>query len=223
VQKFIFSSSATVYSGSNNMPLTEDSDTGNCINPYGWTKVMCEQILRDIAVANNNWSVVLLRYFNPIGAHESGEIGEDPQGIPNNLMPFIVQTAIGKRDYLSIYGNNYDTPDGTCIRDYIHVTDLAEGHAAAIKYIEKNKGSNIFNLGTGKGTSVLEMVNKFEATTGVKIAQKTAGRRPGDLAVSYTDISKAAQELNWKAIKTVEDACIDSWCWQSQNPNGYDS
>ena len=221
VSKFIFSSSATVYSGGNPMPLTEDSATGGCTNPYGWTKFMCEQILRDTAAANDGWSVALLRYFNPIGAHESGEIGEDPRDIPNNLMPFIAQTAVGRRDYLSIFGNDYGTPDGTCIRDYIHVADLAKGHAAAIEHVRKQAGVSVFNLGTGKGTSVFEMIRAFETASGVTITNKIAERRAGDLPICYASTDKARRELGWTAGKTADDACVDLWRWQSKNPEGY--
>ena len=222
VRKFVFSSSATVYSGDNAMPLTEESRTGSCSNPYGWTKFMCEQVLRDTARANNGWAVALLRYFNPIGAHESGIIGEDPQDIPNNLMPFIAQTAVGRLDCLSVFGDDYDTPDGTGVRDYIHVVDLAAGHVAAIKYLEENDGVSVFNLGTGKGVSVLELIAAFEKASGVSIPKKIAGRRPGDLPVCYASTGKAKRELGWEARKSIADACSDTWRWQSGNPNGYD-
>ena len=221
VKKIIFSSSATVYSGDNEMPLKETSKTGSCTNPYGWTKYMGEQILRDIAKSDDEWSVVLLWYFNPIGAHESGMIGEDPRGIPNNLMPYISQTAIGRRECLSVYGNDYDTPDGTGVRDYIHVVDLAKGHVAAIGYLEQHKGCEAFNLGTGKGYSVLDMVKAFEKANGVKIPYKITGRRSGDLATCYSDPEKSNRVLGWRAEKTLEDMCRDSWRWQKQNPQGY--
>ena len=221
VKKIIFSSSASVYSESNPMPLTESSEAGNCLNPYAWTKYMCEQILRDTALANDGWSVVNLRYFNVIGAHESGDIGEDPQGIPNNLMPFIAQTAVGRLDFLSIYGDDYDTPDGTGVRDYIHVTDLVKGHVAAIEYANKHDGTAVFNLGTGKGSSVFEMVKAFEDASGVVINKKIAPRRPGDLPVCYASVEKARKELGWTAAKTICDAARDTWRWQSKNPNGY--
>ena len=221
VNKIIFSSSATVYSADGEMPLTEDSATGGCTNPYGWTKFMCEQILTDTVNANEGWSVVLLRYFNPIGAHESGRIGEDPQDIPNNLMPYIAQTAIGRRPYLNIFGDDYDTPDGTGVRDYIHVVDLAEGHVAAIKYILNHTGVNIFNLGTGKGVSVLELVSAFETITGEDLPRKTAPRRPGDIATCYASTERAKRELGWETKKTLQEACEDSWRWQKNNPNGY--
>ena len=222
VKKIIFSSSATVYSGDNEMPLRETSKTGNCTNPYGWTKYMCEQILRDIAKADPEWSVVLLRYFNPVGAHPSGLIGEHPNGIPNNLMPYISQTAIGKRDHLSVYGNDYDTPDGTGVRDYIHVVDLARGHVAAANYMMDHKGESVFNLGTGHGYSVLDMVHAFEEANGVKVPYEIVDRRPGDLATCYADPSKSREVLGWQAQYNQVDMCRDTWNWQSKNPNGFD-
>ena len=221
VKKLIFSSSATVYSGDNEMPLRESSRTGNCTNPYGWTKYMTEQILSGIANADGEWSVALLRYFNPIGAHISGRIGEDPRGIPNNLMPYITQVAVGRRPYLSVFGNDYDTPDGTGVRDYIHVVDLAKGHAAAVNYVAAHHGCEVFNLGTGVGYSVLDMVNTFIRANGVDVPYKIVGRRPGDLATCYADPGKSAALLGWKAEKTLEDMCRDSWRWQSNNPMGY--
>ena len=221
VKKIIFSSSATVYSGDNPMPLYETSRTGNCTNPYGWTKYVCEQVLRDCVVADPSWSVVLLRYFNPVGAHESGLIGEDPRGIPNNLMPFISQTAIGRREKLSIFGNDYDTPDGTCIRDYIHVSDLARGHVAAIEYMLKHRGESVFNLGTGTGYSVLDMVRTFERVNGVKIPYEIAPRRAGDLPKLYANPDKSAELLGWKAQYNLEDMCRDTWAWQTKNPMGF--
>lgn len=221
VKKIIFSSSATVYSGDNTMPLRETSNTGNCTNPYGWTKYMGEQILRDIAFADPEWSVVLLRYFNPIGAHESGLIGEDPKGIPNNLFPYIAQVAVGRREYLNVFGNDYDTPDGTGVRDYIHVVDLAKGHVAAIRYAETHTGTEVFNLGTGTGYSVLDMVKAFEKVNGVPVPYQIAPRRPGDLATCYADPEKSYRELGWKTEKTLEDMCRDTWNWQKNNPNGY--
>ena len=222
VRKIIFSSSATVYSTDNEMPLTEGSRVGGCTNPYGWTKFMCEQVLTDTVNANEGWAVALLRYFNPVGAHESGRIGEDPQDTPNNLMPYIAQTAVGRLPYLSVYGDDYDTPDGTGIRDYIHVVDLVAGHEAAIDYIGKQAGVSIFNLGTGKGISVLELVAAFENATGVQIPKKMTGRRPGDVAVCYASTEKAKKELGWEARKTILEACADTWRWQKNNPNGYD-
>ena len=221
VKRIIFSSSATVYSGDNEMPLRETSRTGSCTNPYGWTKYMTEQILSGIAHADPEWSVVLLRYFNPIGAHESGMIGEDPRGIPNNLMPYITQVAIGRREKLSIFGNDYDTPDGTGVRDYIHVVDLAKGHVAAVTFATENTGCEVFNLGTGTGYSVLDMVKAFEEANGVRIPYRIAGRRPGDLPVCYADPAKSAEMLGWKAEKNLQDMCRDSWNWQSRNPMGY--
>ena len=223
VNKIIFSSSATVYSAENDMPLRETSKTGDCSNPYGWTKYICEKILSDISKANPGFSVVLLRYFNPIGAHPSGMIGEDPSGIPNNLMPYISQVAIGRRERLSVFGDDYDTPDGTGVRDYIHVVDLAKGHVAAIDYIDGHDGVSIFNLGTGHGTSVLELVNAFETVNHVEIPYQIVGRRPGDLATVYASPEKSVDELNWKAEYTIDDMCRDSWNWQSKNPNGYDA
>ena len=222
VKRLIFSSSATVYSGDNEMPLTESSKTGSCTNPYGWTKYLGEQILRDMAKADPEWSVVLLRYFNPVGAHESGTIGEDPKGIPNNLMPFISQVAVGRRDHLSVFGNDYPTPDGTGVRDYIHVVDLARGHVAAINYLMSHTGSEVFNLGTGTGYSVLDMVHAFEEANGVKVPYEIAPRRPGDLPTCYADPKKSAEVLGWKAEHTLVDMCRDSFRWQSRNPNGYE-
>ena len=221
MKNIIFSSSATVYTGDNEMPLQENSRTGHCTNPYGWTKYMTEQILSGMANADKEWGIVLLRYFNPIGAHESGRIGEDPRGIPNNLMPYITQVAVGRREKLSVFGNDYDTPDGTGVRDYIHVVDLARGHVAAVKYVLENKGCDVFNLGTGTGYSVLDMVNTFESANGVKVPYQITDRRPGDLAVCYADPAKSAEVLGWKATKNLTDMCRDSWRWQSQNPKGY--
>ena len=221
VKKLIFSSSATVYSGDNEMPLRETSKTGNCTNPYGWTKYMGEQILRDIAFADKDWSVVLLRYFNPIGAHESGLMGEDPKGIPNNLFPYISQVAVGRREHLNVFGNDYDTHDGTGIRDYIHVVDLAKGHVAAISYALAHTGAEVFNLGTGTGYSVLEMVRAFENVNGVSVPYQITPRRPGDLATCYADPAKSRECLGWTAEKTLEDMCRDAWNWQKNNPAGY--
>lgn len=220
VHKIVYSSSATVYRPDNPMPLQEDAELG-CTNPYGWTKFMCEQILRDLASADRNWSVVLLRYFNPIGAHPSGLIGEDPRDTPNNLMPYISQVAAGKREKLYIFGDDYDTPDGTGIRDYIHVVDLAKGHLAAIRYLEDYSGVEAINLGTGRGFSVLEVVKNFEQTTGVKVPYEIAGRRAGDSARCYADPQKAKRLLGWRAEKTLEGMCKDTWRWQSANPDGY--
>ena len=222
VKKIIFSSSATVYNGENEMPLREDSRTGGCTNPYGWTKYMCEQILSGIAFADAGWSVCLLRYFNPIGAHESGRIGEDPRGIPNNLMPYITQVAVGRRERLSVFGNDYDTHDGTGVRDYIHVVDLAKGHVAAVKFVAEHSGCEVFNLGTGTGYSVLDMVNTFSRVNGVEVPYVITDRRPGDLATCYADPGKSAEGLGWKAEKTLADMCRDSWNWQKNNPKGYE-
>ena len=221
VKKIIFSSSATVYSGDNEMPLRETSKTGNCTNPYGWTRYMGEQILRDIAFADKEWSVVLLRYFNPIGAHHSGLIGEDPKGIPNNLLPYISQVAVGRREFLSVFGDDYDTPDGTGVRDYIHVVDLAKGHVAAIAYAAAHTGTEVFNLGTGTGYSVLDMVKSFERVNNVPVPYKITPRRPGDLATCYADPAKSRQQLGWVAEKNLEDMCRDTWNWQKNNPSGY--
>ena len=221
-KKIIFSSSATVYSGDNEMPLREDSRTGGCTNPYGWTKYMTEQILSGMAFADKDWSIALLRYFNPIGAHESGRIGEDPRGIPNNLMPYITQVAVGRREKLSVFGNDYDTHDGTGVRDYIHVVDLSKGHVAAVKYTAEHKGCEVFNLGTGTGYSVLDMVKAFVAANDVALPYVITDRRPGDIATCYADPTKSAEKLGWKAEKNLEDMCRDSWRWQSTNPNGYE-
>jgi len=221
IKKFIFSSSATVYSEKNEMPLTEDSIIGECLNPYGWTKFMTEQILRDIVIANPDWSIVMLRFFNLFGAHESGDIGDDPAGIPKNLPPYITQVAVGRLEFLEIYGDDYPTPDGSCIRDYIHIVDLVKGHIAAMKYCENNKGAEAFNLGTGRGTSNFELVKTFEDVNGVKIPMKISARRPGDAPVSYCCTDKAEKMLNWKAEKTIVEACQDMWRWQNKNPRGY--
>jgi UDP-glucose 4-epimerase len=220
VKKLVFSSSATVYGEPEKLPLDEECRTGAGItNPYGQTKFMIEQILCDASTADTEFEVTLLRYFNPIGAHESGEIGEDPQGIPNNLMPFVAQVASGRREKLSIFGNDYPTPDGTCRRDYIHVVDLAKGHIAALENL--HPGIATYNLGTGSATSVLELVNAFMKVTGQNIPYEIAPRRNGDLAELYANPSKAEKELNWKADKTIEQMCADTWNWQSKNPNGY--
>ena len=223
MKNIIFSSSATVYSADNEMPLKETSRTGGCTNPYGWTKYMTEQILSGMAHAEPDWSVVLLRYFNPIGAHESGKIGEDPRGIPNNLMPYITQTAIGRREKLSVYGNDYPTHDGTGVRDYIHVVDLAKGHVAAVEYAVGSHGCEVFNLGTGVGYSVLDMVNTFMQVNGVDIPYVIAPRRPGDIATCYADPAKSREVLHWQATKNLADMCRDSWNWQKKNPQGFDT
>ncbi len=220
VKKLIFSSSATVYGTPDHCPITEDMPTGNCSNPYGWTKFMIEQILKDYCHANAEMQVILLRYFNPVGAHKSGRIGEMPNGIPNNLMPYITQVAVGKRQELSVFGNDYPTPDGTGVRDYIHVVDLARGHVAALNYQEPGVG--IFNLGTGIGYSVLDMVKAFSTVNGVPVPYRIVERRPGDVATSYSDATRAKEVLGWEAELTLDDMVRDSWNWQSQNPNGYE-
>jgi UDP-glucose 4-epimerase len=209
-----------VYGTPESCPITEDFKTGNCSNPYGWTKYMIEQILRDFGVANPDWQIILLRYFNPVGAHKSGRIGESPRGIPNNLMPYITQVAVGKRAELSVYGNDYDTPDGTGVRDYIHVVDLARGHVAALGY--DHAGTEAFNLGTGVGYSVLDMVHTFRDTNGVPVPYRIVARRPGDIASCYADSAKAKRLLGWQATHTLQDMVRDSWNWQSSNPNGYE-
>ena len=201
--------------------MLKTSRTGNCTNPYGWTKYMTEQILSGMAHADKEWSIVLLRYFNPVGAHASGMIGEDPRGIPNNLMPFISQVAVGRREKLSVFGNDYDTHDGTGVRDYIHVVDLAKGHVAAVKYAVENLGCEVFNLGTGTGYSVLDMVNAFEKANNVKVPYQIVGRRAGDIAACYADPTKSKEVLGWTAQETLADMCRDSWNWQSKKPMGY--
>ena len=221
MMKIIFSSSATVYTADNEMPLKETSRTGGCTNPYGWTKYMTEVILSDMSKAEKDWSVVLLRYFNPIGAHPSGRMGEDPRGIPNNLMPYITQVAVGRREKLSVYGNDYPTHDGTGVRDYIHVVDLAKGHVAAVDYACKHKGCEVFNLGTGVGVSVLDMVNTFREVNQVELPYVIAPRRPGDIATCYADPTKSREVLGWTAQHDLADMCRDSWNWQKNNPMGY--
>ena len=212
VKKFVFSSSATVYGEPERIPITEDCKTGGTTNPYGTSKLFIEQILKDIYNSDNTWDIAILRYFNPVGAHESGLIGEEPQGIPNNLMPYVVRVAAGKLKELSVFGNDYDTPDGTGVRDYIHVVDLAKGHIKALEKLEKEgKGLFIYNLGTGKGYSVLDMVKAFEKSTGKKVAYKIAPRRAGDIATCYSDPTKAKEELGWEATKTLDEMCKDSW------------
>ncbi len=220
VKKIVFSSSATVYGINNPSPLVEEMPT-SATNPYGYTKVMLEQILKDVYVADSDWSIALLRYFNPIGAHESGMIGENPLGIPNNLMPFIAQVAIGKRQELSVFGNDYDTVDGTGVRDYIHVVDLAFGHIKALEKISESKKVHIYNLGSGVGTSVLELIKTFEVENKIQIPYKIVPRRAGDVAICFANADKALNELNWKTTKTIADMCRDTWNWQSKNPNGY--
>lgn len=222
VKKMIFSSSATVYGSPKEIPITEECPKGTCTNPYGWTKSMLEQILTDMQKADPEWNVVLLRYFNPIGAHPTGLMGENPNGVPNNLMPYITQVAIGKLACLGVFGNDYDTPDGTGVRDYIHVVDLAKGHVKALKKLEENGGLSIYNLGTGVGYSVLDIVKNFEEANGVKIPYEIKPRRAGDIATCYSDASKAKRELDWEAEYGILEMCRDSWNWQKKNPNGYE-
>ena len=220
---FVFSSSATVYGDPASVPITEDFPVGATTNPYGTTKAMTERILTDVCKADPTLNVALLRYFNPIGAHPSGLIGEDPRGVPNNLMPYISQTAIGRRECLSVFGDDYDTPDGTGVRDYIHVMDLARGHVAAIAYMAEHPGESVFNLGTGKGYSVLEMVHAFETANHVHVPYRIAPRRAGDLPTLYACPDKSARILGWRAEYSLEDMCRDSWRWQTHNPNGYET
>lgn len=221
VKNIIFSSSATVYGEPEKVPVTEETPKGSCTNPYGWTKSMLEQILTDIQKADPSWNVILLRYFNPIGAHKSGKIGENPNGIPNNLMPYITQVAVGKLPKLGVFGNDYPTPDGTCIRDYIHVLDLATGHVKALERLKKNAGLDVYNLGTGIGYSVMDVIHNFEAATGITIPFEFKPRRAGDIPVNYSNADKAWKELGWKAQYGIKEMCEDSWRWQSSNPNGY--
>ena len=220
-KNLIFSSSATVYGDPAVIPITEDCPKGHCTNPYGQTKSMLEEVLIDVQKADNEWNIVLLRYFNPIGAHPSGTMGENPNGIPNNLMPYITQTAVGIREELGIFGNDYDTHDGTGVRDYIHVCDLAAGHVAALKAIDRKCGLAIYNLGTGHGYSVLDVVNAFMKVNGVNVPYVIKPRRPGDIATCYCDPAKAKAELGWEAQYGIEEMCRDSWNWQKNNPNGY--
>ncbi|ENK2263511.1 UDP-glucose 4-epimerase GalE [Vibrio parahaemolyticus] len=221
VKSIVFSSSATVYGDPEIVPITEDSPTGATTNPYGRSKYMVEQCLSDLFHAENDWSITLLRYFNPVGAHPSGCMGEDPQGIPNNLMPFIAQVAVGRREKLAVFGSDYPTPDGTGVRDYIHVMDLADGHIAALKSVGETLGLHIYNLGTGKGSSVLEMVDAFAAACGKPVPYELCPRRPGDIAECWASTEKAERELGWKATRTVAEMTVDTWNWQSNNPNGY--
>ncbi len=226
VKNLVFSSSATVYGDPERLPITEDLKTGGVTNPYGQTKFMIEQILQDVYVSDPEWKIILLRYFNPIGAHISGRIGEDPNGIPNNLVPYVAQVAVGKLEKIHVFGDDYDTVDGTGVRDYIHVVDLAKGHVKALEKIEDmgakgENGVNIYNLGTGNGSSVLEVIHAFEKACGKTLPYVIDARRPGDIAACYADASKANRELHWKAEKTIADMCADSWRWQSANPNGY--
>lgn len=221
VNKIVFSSSATVYGESNPIPYKETMPITGCTNPYGWTKLMIEQILSDASKANDKLSVILLRYFNPIGAHSSGKIGEDPRGIPNNLLPYIAKVAVGKLPSLGVFGNDFPTKDGTGVRDYIHVVDLAKGHVAALEYADKFTGTEAINLGSGKGHSVLDVVNAFSRVNNVEIPYEIKERRAGDLAEFYANADKAKELLGWTAEKTLDDMCRDSWNWQSNNPNGY--
>ncbi|MBR1471657.1 MAG: UDP-glucose 4-epimerase GalE [Lachnospiraceae bacterium] len=221
VKDIIFSSSSTVYGDPDTVPVTEESPVKKCTNPYGSTKSMQETIFMDIQNADPEWNIVLLRYFNPIGAHPSGKIGENPNGIPNNLMPYITQVAVGRQPFLRVFGNDYPTPDGTGVRDYIHVVDLAKGHVKALNRIKAGCGLAVYNLGTGKGYSVLEIVKNFEEASGVKIPYEIQERRAGDIAVNYADPSKAAREMGWKAELGIREMCADSWNWQKNNPNGY--
>ena len=221
VKNIIFSSSATVYGIPEYSPITEDFPKGQCMHPYGWTKSMLEQILSDMYTSDSSWNVVILRYFNPIGAHKSGLIGEDPSGIPNNLMPYVTQVAVGKRPELGVFGNDYNTHDGTGVRDYIHVVDLAIGHVKALRKIEENAGLKIYNLGTGTGYSVLDIVHNFEDATGVPVPYSIKPRRPGDIDIYYASPKKAKDELGWEAQYGVKEMCEDSWRWQKMNPNGY--
>lgn len=221
VKNIVFSSSATVYGDPAFIPITEECPKGACTNPYGWTKSMLEQILTDLHTADPEWNVILLRYFNPIGAHKSGLIGEDPKGIPNNLVPYVTQVAIGKLECLGVFGDDYDTHDGTGVRDYIHVVDLAIGHVKAIEKLKDKEGVSIYNLGTGKGYSVLDIVHAFEKACGREIKYAIKPRRAGDIATCYSDATKAYKELGWKAERDLDEMCEDSWRWQSMNPNGY--
>lgn len=223
VKNIVFSSSATVYGDAEIIPITESCPKGQCTNPYGWTKSMMEQIMTDLQKADPEWNVVLLRYFNPVGAHKSGRIGEDPKGIPNNLMPYISQVAVGKLEKLGVFGDDYDTPDGTGVRDYIHVVDLAVGHVKAIGKIKDKEGLSVYNLGTGVGYSVLDMVKAFGKACGKEIPYEIKPRREGDIAVCYANPAKAKAELGWEAVRGLDEMCEDTWRWQSMNPNGYEA
>ena len=223
VKKLVYSSSATVYGGINPMPLTEDMPIGDVTNPYGRTKVFGEQILQDLAVSDPDWSIILLRYFNPVGAHESGTIGEDPKGVPSNLMPFITQVAVGTLKQIEVFGDDYPTKDGTAVRDYLHVMDLAKGHVKACEYIENNQGVDIFNLGTGIGYSVLDVIHAFMKANGVDVPYTIGPRRAGDIAVCYANCEKAKEKLGWTAVYNIEQMCRDSWNWQKKNPKGYEA
>ena len=221
VKNIVFSSSATVYGSPEEMPITEECPKGQCTNPYGWTKSMMEQIMTDVQKANPDMNVILLRYFNPVGAHESGRIGEDPKGIPNNLVPYIAQVAVGKLEKLGVFGDDYDTPDGTGVRDYIHVVDLAKGHVKALKKFEEKPEVRIYNLGTGIGYSVLDVLHAYEEACGKTLPYEIKPRRAGDIATCYCDATKAKEELGWAAEKGIKEMCADSWKWQSMNPDGY--
>lgn len=221
VRRFVFSSSATVYGAEAASPVREEMPT-SAANPYGWTKVMLERVLMDLAASNEEWRIGILRYFNPVGAHPSGRLGEDPRGVPNNLMPYVTQVAVGRRDRLTVFGGDYDTVDGTGVRDFIHVEDLAAGHVSALRYLRTTaEPVSLFNLGTGAGTSVLQLVAAFERASGRPVPVQIAGRREGDLAVSYADPSRSNEVLGWRATRTIDDICLDAWRWQSNNPNGY--
>ena len=222
VWNLVYSSSCTVYGQAETMPITEEHPTSAAESPYGWTKLMTEQVMRDLYASDNRWNFALLRYFNPVGAHPSGDIGEDPNDTPNNLMPFITQVAVGKLKQLTVFGDDYPTPDGSCIRDYIHVVDLAKGHLAALNKLVEKPGLLTYNLGTGKGSSVLEVIGTFEEVTREKIPYVIGKRRAGDIVTAYADPSKAERELGWKAKKNLADICQDGWRWQNQNPNGYE-
>ena len=219
-RKIVFSSSCTVYGEPQKLPVTEDHPVAAAESPYGWSKLMSEQVMRDLQASDPNWSIALLRYFNPVGAHASGDIGEDPNGIPNNLMPFVTQVALGKFEKLNVFGGDYDTRDGTCIRDYIHVVDLAKAHVLAVEKLDGNLGVHTYNLGTGTGSTVLEVVQAFEKATGIELPYEVVGRRAGDIVAAYADASKAKEELGWVAQLDLLDMCKDGWNWQSKNPNG---
>lgn len=223
VKDIIFSSSATVYGEPKEIPITEKTEKGVCTNPYGWTKWMIEEILKDLHTSDSSWNIVILRYFNPVGAHKSGKIGEDPKGIPNNLTPYITQVAIGKLEKLGVFGDDYETHDGTGVRDYIHVVDLAKGHVSALKKLQEKEGVSIYNLGTGVGYSVLDVVKGFEKATGKTIPYEVKPRRVGDIAMSYCDATKAKEEMDWEAQKGIDEMCEDSWRWQQSNPQGYET
>ncbi len=222
VKSIVFSSSATVYGNPDSVPITESFPKKECTNPYGWSKSMVEQIMMDVKTSDDDWNIILLRYFNPVGAHESGRIGEDPKGIPNNLMPYVAQVAVGKLERVGVFGNDYETPDGTGVRDYIHVVDLAKGHVNAIEKILTGPGLKIYNLGTGVGYSVLDMIHAFSKACGKELPYEIMPRRAGDIAMCYADPALAKAELGWEATKNLEDMCADTWRWQSGNPNGYE-